>query len=127
MTLAHRVNTTAADVIANISAIRWDNLTEQWGGMSNSTTEGPNWGTALWNIVLMYPDSVGPIAWVILFSIPFLMMWITHADIVPAALVGLFFGIYVFAYIGDQYYFVGVLLIALAISSILYSLYQKRG
>lgn len=127
MTLAHRVNTTAADVIQNISAIRFSNLTDQWGGYNNTTTDGPNWGQSLWHIVSVYPDVVGPIAWVILFSIPFLMMWITHADIVPTALVGIFFGVYIFAYIGNEYYFVGLAFIAVAIASILWSLYQKRG
>lgn len=127
MTLPHRINATAANVIQNITSIRWDNVTEQWGGMNPNVTGPPNWGVTIWQIVSVYPDFLGQIAWFILFSIPFIMMWIGHADVVPAAILGVFFGLYVYAYIGDQYQFIGIAFIGIALSSIVWSLWQKRG
>jgi hypothetical protein len=127
MTLIHRLNTTPADVIANLSSQRFANLTAEWGGFSNTTNTSPNWGRVMWEVVSVYPDAVGPIAWFVLFLIPFIMMWITHADLLPAALVGIFFGLYVFVYIGDQYYWLGLLMIGVAIAAVLLSVYQKRA
>lgn len=127
MTLVHRANTTAANVIQNISALRWDNLTAQWGGFSNTTTGAPNWGTVIWQVVSVYPDYVGPIAFLLLFGLPFIMMWIAHADMVPAAIVGFFFALYIFAYIGNQYAFAAIGCMMIAATSIIWSIWQKRG
>lgn len=125
--LPHRINTTPANRISNISAIRWDELINQFGGYDNETVSGPNWGQGLWSLMIQYPDAVGPIAYVIMFSMPFVMMWITHADMVPAAIVGVFFGLYVAFFVGDAYFWVGIVLIALAITTVLWSLAQRRG
>lgn len=125
--LPHRVNTTSANQISNISAVRWDELINQFGGYGNTTTGAPNWGAGLWSLMMMYPDAIGPIAYVVMFSLPFVMMWITHADMVPAGIVGIFFGLYITFFVGDVYFWVGIALMALAITTVLWSLSQRRG
>lgn len=120
--LVHRANTTAADMIANISSSRFTNITNEWGGFSNNTVTGPNWGTALFQIVSVYPDFLGQVAWLILFLIPFAMMWVGHADMVPSAIIGFFFGLYVFHYIGDQYWFAGLAMMGIGTATVLWSL-----
>jgi hypothetical protein len=126
MPLIHRVNTTAADMISNISATRFTNITEEWGGYANDTVGAPNWGTALFQIVNVYPDFLGQIAWLIIFLIPFAMMWVGHADVVPAATIAIFFGIYIVAYVGNQYFWMGIVMSVIGISTVLWSLYQRR-
>jgi hypothetical protein len=125
--LPNRIPAGPGNTISNISAIRWDELINQFGGYDNETVSGPNWGQGLWSLMMQYPDYVGPIAYVILFAMPFVMMWITHADMVPAAIVGVFFGLYVAFFVGDAYFWVGIVLIALAITTVGWSLYQRRG
>lgn len=125
--LPHRVNTTSSDQIGNISPVRWDELINQFGGYGNTTSGPPNWGQALFSLMMQYPDAVGPIAYVIVFGMPFIMMWITHADMVPAGIVGVFFGVYIAFFINDAYFWVGIALIALAMSTVLWSLYLRRG
>jgi hypothetical protein len=126
MPLIHRVNTTAADMISNISATRFINITEEWGGYSNNTITGPDWGTAIFQIANVYPDFLGITAWLVIFLIPFAMMWIGHADVVPAATIAIFFGLYIVAYIGNQWFWAGVFMMVFGISTVLWSIYQRR-
>ena len=126
MTLIHRANTTNADVISNISAYRFDNITDAFGGFANNTVSGPNWGQTLFGIVNVYPDFMGQVAWFIIFLIPFAMMWVGHADVVPASIVGIFFGLYVFAYIGDDLAWVGILMMMVGLGTVIWSLWQRR-
>lgn len=127
MTLANRTMTTAADVIQNISVGRFDNLTQQWGASTDNFVGAPDWGRMIWEIVNVYPDFVGPIGWFILFLLPFAMMWIAHADMVPVGILGIFFGLYVFAYVGGQYEYVAQMFMVIALATIVWSLWQKRG
>lgn len=119
--------TLANDSVQNISVGRFDNITSQWGGWASNQTGAPNWGRILWEVVSVYPDFVGPIGWFMLFALPFVMMWIAHADMVPAAIVGMFFGLYCFAYVGPQFAYVGIVLMCVAIASMIWSMYLKRG
>lgn len=121
-----RTMANASHVIPNISTVRFDNITGAWGGWADNQTGAPDWGLMLWNIASVYPDAVGPIAWVILFSAPFIMMWLAHADMVPAAILGIFFGLYVFAFIPDNYSYVAIAMIMLAATVILLQVWQKR-
>jgi hypothetical protein len=81
---------------------------------------------ALWDVVSVYPDYVGQIAWFVLFAIPFLMMWITHADMLPAAAIGIFMAVYILGFLGEQYMGMGIALIVLAIATAIWSIYIRR-
>jgi hypothetical protein len=125
MTLAARITSNASNVIANISTDRFENFTEQWGGYSNETVGAPNWGLIVQSVVQVYPDFLGQMAWLVLFLIPFMMMWVAFSDIIPVAIVGIFFGLYVFAYIGTQYQGLAVLFIGISVAGVLWGLWQK--
>lgn len=125
MTLIARATSNASQAIQNISVVRFENFTEQWGGYSNATTQAPNWGHIVYSTVMAYPDFMGQLAWLVLFMIPFMMMWITFSDIIPVAIVGIFFGLYVFAYIGSQYQGLAVVMIALSVCGVIWGLWQK--
>lgn len=124
--LTARAMANATHVIQNITTVRFENITGSWGGFSENQTGAPDWGMMLWNIVSVYPDAVGPIAWLVLFATPFIMMWLAHADMVPAAILGIFFGIYVFAFIPDVGSYVAIAFICLAATVILLQVWQKR-
>jgi hypothetical protein len=126
LALADRLPAGPANVIPNISTIRFENITGAWGGWTDNQTGSPDWGLMLWNIVSVYPDAMGLVAFVILFSTPFIMMWLAHADMVPAAILGIFFGLYVFAFIPDNYSYIAIAMIMLAATVILLQVWQKR-
>lgn len=126
----YRATANSSDLIPNISTVRLENITKAWGGNDANFTGAPDWGLMLWNVVNVYPDAVGPIAWFILFSIPFIMMWLSYADMVPAAIVGIFFGIYVFTYVAagsTTVMTIGIAMMVLAMVSMIWSMWQKRG
>ena len=125
--LVHRANTTSTDFITNISILRYTNITNVLGLDSNGTINGPNWGLAIFHTINVYPDYLGEIAYVIIFSIPFVMMWIAHADMTAPSIVGIFLGVYIFAFIGSQYQMAGILFIAISIAALVWSVWQKRG
>jgi len=54
-------------------------------------------------------------------------MWITHADMVPASIVGIFFGVYIAFYVSGSFMGVGGLFIVIGTATILWSMSQKRG
>jgi hypothetical protein len=116
----------ASNVIQNITMGRLTNITTQWGGFTSNQTAPPDWGRILWEIVSIYPDAVGPLAWFILFSLPFVMMWLSQADMVPAACVAFFFGMYALGFLDYQYFYYGLVLMVLAMATIVWSLWQKR-
>jgi len=124
MTLAARITSNASNVIANISIDRFENFTEQWGGYSNETVGAPNWGLVVQSVVQVYPDFMGQMAWLVLFIIPFMMMWVAFSDIVPVGICGVFFGLYVFAYIGTQWQWLGVVFIVLSIVTVILGLWR---
>ena len=125
--LIHRANTSSTDVISNISILRYTNITDAMGLEANNTVNSPNWGLTLFHLLNVYPDYLGQIAYVIIFSIPFVMMWIAHADMTGPAIVGFFLGIYVFAFVGSQYQFAGIGFLAISTAALIWSLWQKRG
>jgi hypothetical protein len=125
MTLVARATSNATHVIQNISTVRFENFTDQWGGYANDTINAPNWGAIVWSTVSVYPDFMGQLAWLVLFMIPFMMMWVAFSDVVPVAIVGIFFGLYVFAYIGTQYQMFAVIMIALSVCAVIWGLWQK--
>lgn len=125
--LPQRLMANSTDVIANISSNRIANFFNySFGGMEYNHTQMPNFGLALFEVVSVYPDYLGMVAWFVLFAIPFIMMWLTHSDVVPAAVLGLFLGIYIVGFIGPQYMVIGVAVMAVAVTSIIWSLWLRR-
>jgi uncharacterized membrane protein YgaE (UPF0421/DUF939 family) len=55
------------------------------------------------------------------------MMWLAHADMTPAAVIGIFFGLYAFMFIGSQYQQVAILFMIVAVTAVIWSIWQKRG
>ena len=116
--------TWASATITTIPTYRLQNITDTWGG--NTTREaGPNFGMLIFNAVSVYPDAMGQIAYVVLFAIPFLMMWIVQADMTMPAIIGMFFSLYIFVKIPEQYilFVVGSFIICFA--ALLWSLYRR--
>lgn len=124
--LPYRAMANASYNISNISSDRASSFINTFGANNANFTSVPDWGTALWQIVNVYPDFVGPIAWFVLFAIPFMMMWMGHADLVPAGALGFFMGIYITGFVGGAYFGIGILLCMVSFASIVWSLWLRR-
>jgi hypothetical protein len=114
----------ATGTITTIPTYRWENITGTFGG-SEATNEGPNFGMLLYNAVMTYSDSMGQIVYVIFFAIPFLMMWIVQSDMTMPAIIGMFFSLYVFIRLPEQYVVFGVGCFVIATAALTWSLYRR--
>jgi hypothetical protein len=121
-TLPYRPNTTTT--IANITNPRLDIVNSLWGGYTN-VTSSPNWGMLIYNSIMVYQDAMGQIVWVIIFAIPFIMMWIAQSDMTMAALVGMLFSLYVFAKLPEQYIVFAVGAFCISIAALIWALYKR--
>ena len=114
----------ATGTITPIGTQRLQNITNFIGG--NQTTDtAPNFGMIIYNAVAGYADSMGLIAYVILFAVPFIMMVIVGADMTLPAIVGMVFSIYVFARLPAQYIMIAVGFFVISVASLLWSLYRR--
>jgi hypothetical protein len=120
--LPYRPNATVT--LANISEPRLVIVNNLWGGFTN-TTSSPNWGLLIYNGIMVYQDSLGQIVWVIIFAIPFIMMFIAQADMTMAAIVGMIFSLYIFAKLPAPYITFVVGCFCVSIAALLWSLYKR--
>jgi len=114
----------ATGTITTIPTYRWQNITNTFGG-NNVTNDGPNFGMLLYNSVMTYSDAMGQIVYVIFFAIPFLMMWIVQSDMTMPAIIGMFFSLYVFVRLPEQYIIFGVGCFVIATTALVWSLYRR--
>jgi hypothetical protein len=120
--LPYRPNSTIT--IAQVPNPRLTIVNNLWGGYTN-TTDAPNWGLLVWNSLMVYQDAIGQIAWVILFAIPFIMMWIVQADTMLPGIIGILFSFYVFAKLPAQYVMFGIGALCISIAACIWSLLKR--
>jgi len=126
--LALPVREVAVETIQTIDISRFANIANaSWGGANNTSATTPDIGLTLFEIMGVYLDSVGVIAWVIIFGVPFIAMFLGHKDIVPAGAFGIFFGLYIVAFVPSQWSFFGWVFIALAATSVVWSLWRSKA
>ena len=118
------VRPTTTTTIAALPTNRVANITDLWGGY-NVTTRGPDFGLLLLSSLMTYQDAIGQIAWVIMFAIPFVMMWIVQADMAMPAIIGIIFSAYVFMKLPEQYIIFAVGAIIISITALIWSLYKR--
>jgi len=122
--LADRIK--ATETIANITTgVHFENITNQWGASNVSFNDTPNWGRIIWELISVYPEFMDMIAWVIIFSLPFVMMWLAHADMTAAGAVGIFMGLYVFFFIPSEWVGVAIIMFVIAGAALLYPIWRR--
>lgn len=94
----------AVGTIAPIPIPRFANLTTQLFGGNSSTYNGtPNWSAAIINMVGVYPDFLGPSAFLLIFLIPFGMIWMSHGNMKLLGILGFLVGLFVFMHLPPNY------------------------
>jgi len=124
--LPYRENASAAAPIPTINTIRLTNFTNAYGG-NQSINGTPEFDIMISQPIHVYPDLLGMSAWVILFSYPFLMIWVAHSDMRLAGVVGAIMGLYISLFIPSQYLLIGVACITIGIAVTAWGIMQKRA
>ncbi len=97
MTLFAVARQMAVDTVATIPTERYSNATGYFFNGTNESTTPPNWSAGIKDLIYVYPDFLGPIAYLLLFLIPFGMIWMSHGDVRLLTILGFISGIFVFA------------------------------
>ena len=109
------ISTLATPHFANVSAY-FINST------NNETLSPPDYGMWFWNAVQVYPDFLGPIAYLLIFILPFAMIWISHGDTRLLAVLGLITGPFVFFFIGGAWAAAAVIIMAISVVTLIWRL-----
>lgn len=110
--------------IETIPLPRWGNITNLIGGY-NQTNSTPDWSPNVMGILSVYPDYLGPAALVMMFSIPFFMMWLSHGNMKLIGFIGLVVGVFVFAYLPPNYMLASIIFIIISSVAILWGLFKQ--
>lgn len=117
------------ETIATVSTAAYNSIITSIGGNTspaNATAAKPNWTMFLTATINPYTTQMGYLAYVIIFAIPFLLMWLMHGDMVPAAVAGIIIGGFGLTYLPSEYHLLAGVFVAIAVVAVVYSLLKER-
>jgi hypothetical protein len=113
----------ASTTIEPIPIPRFANLTVQLFGGNSSTYNGtPQWSEAIKNMVSVYPDFLGPSAFLIIFLIPFGMIYMSHGNMKLLGILGFLVGLFVLMYLPSNYVAAALFCVIISIVGFIYGL-----
>jgi PKD repeat protein len=89
------------------------------------TTAIPNWSALPLELMGVYTDYMGPIAFLIIFLIPFGMMWLAHGNMKLLAILGLITCGFVFLYLPATYQAAAIMCMLVSIAAGLWGLFKQ--
>ena len=118
----------ATEPIDNVSTSLVDDLINSLGGetVPEPGEDTINWTGLISTIGGAYTSTLGPLAYTLIFSIPFLMMWITQRDMTLPGLVGALLGLFIIVRLPAEFHLVAVTFIVISIVAVIYSLVKER-
>ena len=118
----------ASATIPTLSTDLKDDLIDSLGGetVPEPGEDTINWTGLVSTIGGAYTSVLGPLAYTLIFSIPFLMMWITQRDMTLPGLVGALFGLFIIVRLPAEFHLVAVTFIVISIVAVIYSLVKER-
>jgi len=128
ITVSSSIRPRATATIDNVSTSLVDDLIDSLGGetVPEPGNDTINWTGLISTIGGAYTSILGPLAYTLIFSIPFLMMWITQRDMTLPGLVGALFGLFIIVRLPAEFHLVAVTFIAISIVAVVYSLVKER-
>ena len=115
----------AVNPIATIALPRWQNVTEGLIGGYNQTSQTPDWAPQIIGIMSVYPDFLGPLALVLMFSIPFFMMWLSHGNMKLLGFLGFLVGIFVFFYLPPNYEIAALIFMVISAAGLIWGWFKQ--
>lgn len=128
ITVSSSIRPRASATIPTLSTDLKDDLIDSLGGetVPEPGNDTINWTGLISTIAGAYTSVLGPLAYTLIFSIPFLMMWITQRDMTLPGLVGALFGLFIIVRLPAEFHLVAVTFIAISIVAVVYSLVKER-
>ena len=103
-------------------------LIASFGGSNqlNETTEGVDWLGIKDAAERPYTDPIGPLFYVIVFAIPFLMQWLRQGSMAVPAAIGIILGGIMLAKTPAEYHLAAIAFIALSILAVVWGVIKDR-
>ena len=115
----------ANTTISTLATPHFANVSKYFINGTNETSGPPDYGMWFTNAIQIYPDLVGPIAYLLIFLIPYAMLWISNGDLRLITVLGLITGLYVFLFIGGTWAAFAVLAMLISVIGTAWRLYRS--
>jgi hypothetical protein len=109
--------------VSNISTIatpHFANVSAYFINGTNETAAPPDYGMWFTNALQVYPDFLGPIAYLLIFFIPFGMIWMAHGDIRLLCVLGLITGAFVLAFLPSTWVAAAVIIMVISVVALIW-------
>lgn len=100
-------------------------MNESFGGNASVNVTRPNWTGALIDTLMVYPDAMGQIAYLIIILIPFAMMWISNGNMKMASVVGLLVGGFAWAFLPATYVTASYICITISVAAGIWGIFKQ--
>lgn len=129
ITVTSSLRPPATSTIAPVSTALSVDLLGAIGGeeIPEPGDEAIDWTALIGATAGAYTAPLGPLAYVIIFAIPFLMMWITQRDMTLPGIVGALLGLFIIIRLPAEFHLVATTFIAISIVAVVYSLVKERA
>jgi hypothetical protein len=120
---------TASATITPVSTHAYNVILNSFGGNRTPANESEarvNFTQFLFGTTYTYTDLMGNLALVIIFAIPFILMWLMQSDLTIPGIIGIILGGFLFLFLPAEWHMAPVAFIALSIVAIIYGLYMRR-
>jgi len=115
----------AVDPIETIAIPRWSNVTDGFIGGYNQTNQTPDWAPHILGVMSVYPDFLGPLALVLMFSIPFFMMWLSHGNMKLLGFLGFLVGAFVFVFLPPNYELAALIFMVISAAGLIWGWFKQ--
>jgi len=112
----------AVDNITTIATPHFANVSAYFINGTNETSAPPDYGMWFTNAIWVYPDLIGPIAYLLIFFIPFGMIFMSHGDIKLISILGLLTGPFIILYLAGPWVAAAALVILASIVGLVWRL-----
>jgi hypothetical protein len=118
----------ASSPIATLDESPYTSFVGAFGGSNqlNETTEGVDWLGIKDAAERPYTDLIGPLFYVIVFAIPFLMQWLRQGSMAVPAAIGIILGGIMLAKTSAEYHLAAIAFIALSILAVVWGVIKDR-
>jgi hypothetical protein len=115
----------AIAAIPTIPNSRFGNVTTMFFNGSNPSSSPPNWTPGITNLISIYPDFLGPIAYLLIFLIPFGMIWMAHGNMKLLGVLGFIVGIFVLKFLPANFAAAALICMVVSVAGVIWGLFKQ--
>lgn len=110
----------ANTTISTLATPHFGNVSAYFINGTNETAAPPDYGMWFTNAIQIYPDLMGPIAYLLIFIIPFAMLWISNGDTRLISILGLITGLFIITFLGGTWVAAAVIIIVVSVVALIW-------